>query len=159
MMYIVSMFEHSVKVEMALTAIQMKGIPKNYILAVQLDTQAPPPAPFDRMHSSDSRSLIDMPMILAALFALFGLIYGFLLTWGPVLWALIGTGFGFGLGLLIKLLTAKKKGQKKPKTKLPAVVVMVCCRDDQLQMVQDTMWAHAALGVAKLDIGKGAAVT
>ena len=158
MMYVVSMFEHSVKIEMALTSIEMKGIPNDSILAVPLDTRAPAPALFDRMHSSDSRSMLDIPMILAALFSLFGLIYGFLLAWGPVLWALIGTGSGFGLGLVIKLFTVKRSEKKQTK-KLPAVVVMVCCRDDQLQMVQDTMWAHAALGVAKLDIGNSGAVT
>ena len=151
MMYVVSTFEHSVKIEMALSAIEMKGIPKDRILAVALDTRAPAPMLFDRLHSSDSRSMIDLPMIMSALFALFGLIYGFLLTWGPVLWALIGTGFGFVLGLIIKLFTVKRSEKKQTK-KLPAVVVMVCCRDDQLQMVQDTMWAHAALGVAKLDL-------
>ena len=150
-MYVVSTFEHSVKIEMALSAIEMKGIPKDRILAVALDTRAPAPMLFDRLHSSDSRSMIDLPMIMSALFALFGLIYGFLLTWGPVLWALIGTGFGFVLGLIIKLFTVKRSEKKQTK-KLPAVVVMVCCRDDQLQMVQDTMWAHAALGVAKLDL-------
>ncbi len=157
-MYVVSAFEHTVKIEMALTSIEMKGIPKANILAVPLDTRAPSPVLFDRMHSSDSHSLLDMPIILAALFALFGLIYGFLLTWGPVLWALIGTGSGFGLGLIIKLFTVKRSEKKQTK-KLPAVVVLVCCRDDQLQMVQDTMWSHAALGVAKLDIGNSGAVT
>ena len=157
-MYVVSAFEHTIKIETALTSIEMKGIPKANILAVPLDTRAPSPALFDRLHSSDSRSMLDMPVILAALFALFGLIYGFLLTWGPVLWALIGTGFGFGLGFVIKLFTVKHS-EKKHTNKLPAVVVMVCCRDDQLQMVQDTMWAHAALGVAKLDLGDSRAVT
>ena len=157
-MYVVSTFEHTIKIEMALTSIEMKGIPKANILAVPLDTRAPSPALFDRLHSSDGRSLLDMPIILAALFALLGLIYGFLLAWGPVLWALIGTGFGFGLGLLIKLFIVKRSEKTKAK-KIPAVVVMICCRDDQLQMVQDTMWAHAALGVAKLDIGGGEAVT
>ncbi len=150
-MYVVSTFEQSVKIEMALTSIQMKGIPKDHILAVPLDTRAPVPMLFDRLHSTDSRSMLDIPIILAALFALFGLIYGFLLTWGPVMWALIGTGFGFGLGLIIKLLTIKREEKKQTK-KLSTVVIMVCCRDDQLQMVQDAMWAHSALGVAKLDL-------
>lgn len=136
---------------MALTSVEMMGIPKDNILAVPLDSRAPAPMLFDRLHSSDSRSMLDIPIILAALFALFGLIYGFLLAWGPVMWALIGTGFGFGLGLIIKLLTFKKKEKKQTK-KLSTVVIMVCCRDDQLQMVQDAMWAHSALGVAKLDL-------
>lgn len=151
MTYIVSAFEQTVKIEMALTSVEMMGIPKDNILAVPLDSRAPAPMLFDRLHSSDSRSMLDIPIILAALFALFGLIYGFLLAWGPVMWALIGTGFGFGLGLIIKLLTFKRN-KKKTNKKIATVVVMVCCRDDQLQMVQDAMWAHSALGVAKLDL-------
>ena len=154
MMYAVAAFDHTVKIEMALTSIEMSGIPKQNILAVPLDTRAPAPVLFDRMHSSDSRSLLDVPMILAALFALFGLIYGYLLAWGPVLWALIGTGAGFCLGLAFKLLFQKKRVTKSEKA-APAVVVMVCCSDTQLQMVQDTLWAHSALGVAKLDPGPG----
>ncbi len=157
-MYVVSTFEHTVKIETALTSMQMQGIPKESILAVPLDRRAEDPTLFDRFHSSDSRSLMDVPMILAALFSLFGLIYGFLLAWGPVLWALIGTGFGFGLGLLIKLFTVKRANAKQ-KQQTPAVVVLVCCTDSQLQMVQDTLWAHSALGVAKLDTGGSGAVT
>ena len=157
-MYIVSAFEHTVKIEMALTSIEMQGIPKDRILAVTLDTRAPAPALFDRLHSSDSKSLLDLPMILAALFALLGLIYGFLLAWGPVLWALIGTGLGFGLGLVIKLFTVRRSGKKQTGKRL-AVVVLVCCRSDQLQLVQDAMWAHSALGVARLNTGDSEAVT
>jgi hypothetical protein len=155
MMYAIAAFDHSVKVEMALTSIEKNGIPKQNILAVPLDTRAPAPMLFDRMHSSDSRSLLDVPMILAALFALFGLIYGFLLVWGPVLWALIGTGVGFFIGLAFKFLVQKKRNTKAEKA-APAVMVMVCCADTQLQMVQDTLWAHSALAVAKLNLGTGA---
>jgi hypothetical protein len=154
-MYIVSAFEQTVKIETAITSIQMQGVPKENILAVPLDRRAEGPLLFDRLHSSDSHSLMDVPMILAALFALLGLIYGFLLAWGPILWALIGTGFGFSLGLLIKLFAIKRYGLKPPKSHIPAVVVMIYCSDTQLQMVQDTLWAHSALGVAKLDPGAG----
>jgi fructokinase len=96
-MYIVSTFEHSVKLETAVTAVEMKGIPKEKILAVPLDNRNEDRMLFDRMHYSDSISMFDVPMITAAIFGLLGLIYGFLLTWGPVLWGIIGTGVGGGL--------------------------------------------------------------
>ena len=91
-MYVVSTFEHTVKLEAAITAIEMQGIHKENILAIPMDKRDEDRMLFDRIHSSDSLSMIDYPMIIAALFALFGLIYGFILKWGPVLWALIGTG-------------------------------------------------------------------
>ncbi len=150
-MYIVSNFEYSNKLEMAITAIEKKGIPKQDILAVPMDKKADDKMLVDRTHSSDSVSMFDVPMILAALFALFGLIYGFLLEWGPILWALIGTGAGFGVGVLIKLYTMRKR-KAKQQGKTAEVVLIVACDESRLQMVQDTLWAHAALGVAKLDI-------
>lgn len=152
-MHVVSTFEHTIKLEMAITAIEMIGIPKENILAVPMDKKNEGPALFDRVHYSDSLSLLDVPMISAAVFALLGLIYGFLLTWGPILWALIGTGAGFGIGLLLKLITTKER-IKKNKGKQPEVVLLVACDDKHLQMVQDTLWAHSAIGVAKFDPGK-----
>ncbi len=151
-MYIVSTFEQTLKIETAITAIEMKGVPRENIFAVPMDKQNEDRMLFDRMHSSDSLSMFDVPMILAALFALFGLIYGFLLEWGPILWALIGTGFGFFLGLGIKLITTKRKN-KKQKGKQPEVVLIISCKDEQLQMVQDTLWAYSATGVAKVGAG------
>ncbi len=150
-MYVISAFEQTLKIELALTALEMKGIPKKDILAVPLDKRSEDRLLLDRLHSSDSVSLMDFPVILAALFSLLGIIYGFLLAWGPVLWALIGTGFGFFLGLGIKLIFLKRK-QKKRSGKQPGVVVIVSCPDERLQMVQDTLWAYSALGVAKLNL-------
>ena len=103
------------------------------------------------MHYSDSTSMFDVPMIVAAIFGLFGLIYGFLLVWGPVLWALIGTGVGFAIGLGIKLITTRKMNIKQKESQ-PEVVFIINCSDNQTQMIQDTLWACGALGVAKLDI-------
>jgi hypothetical protein len=111
-MYVVSNFEHSMKVETAISALQMGGIPKKDILAVPLDKQNEGRLLLDRTHSSDNVSTMDVPIILAALFSLFGIIYGFLLQWGPIIWALIGTTVGFGLGVLLKLLSARKRKEK-----------------------------------------------
>lgn len=148
-MYVVSNFEHSIKLETAITALQMNGIPKEAILAVPLDRRSGDRMLFDWTHSSDNLSMIDFPIILAALFSLFGIIYGFLLRWGPVIWALIGTSFGFALGVLIKLFTTRKhKWNLRAET--PAVVLMVACGDAQLNMVLDTLWNNGALGASRL---------
>jgi hypothetical protein len=148
-MYIVSTFEHSIKLETAITAMEMNGIPKEDILAVPLDKKDEVRKLFDQMHYSDSRTLLDLMMISATTFALFGLIYGFLLYWGPVIWALIGTIFGAGVGLLIKLWTTRGR-LKKQAAQQPSVVLLVSCKENQMDMVQNTLWANFALGVSKL---------
>ncbi len=151
-MYIVSNFEHTIHLEAAVSTLQKRNIPKDSILAVPLDRQDDDRMLFDRTHASDRLSLIDMPVILAALFSLLGLIYGFLLYWGPVLWALIGTGTGFGVGLVIKLLMVKRNQKSKKVYKSTEVVLLVECRDNQSDMVQDILWSHGALGVSALTL-------
>ncbi|MEL7609197.1 MAG: hypothetical protein AAGU74_06790 [Bacillota bacterium] len=150
-MYIISNFEHTIKLETAITAVEMKGIPKEHILAVPMDKKNAGGMLFDQVHSSDGLSMLDIPMILAALFALFGAIYGFLLNWGPVIWGLIGTGLGAGVGILIKLYTTRKN-KKKQRAQTAAVFLLIACEENQAQMVQDTLWAYSALGVSKLQL-------
>jgi hypothetical protein len=106
----------------------------------------------DRLHASDHMSMMDYPTILAALFSLLGMIYGFELAWGPILWALIGTGVGFGLGLLIKLFTTRKRNEKQRET-ASQVVLLISCPQEKLDMVQETLWNHGAMGVSRLTPG------
>jgi len=152
-MYIISTFDHSNYLELAITAIQMKGIVKENILGVAMDTRGEDVKFFDSIHSSDGLSLLDLPIILAALCCLFASIYGFLLTWGPVLWGLIGIVSGFSLGLIIKLITTRKYNynrQKNPKSS--EVVLIIECKETQVEMVKDLLWEHHALGVSKLSL-------
>ena len=151
-MYIVSTFDHSNYLELAITAIQMKGIAKENILGVAMDKRGEDRKLFDTIHSSDGLSLLDLPIILATLFCLFGSIYGFLLTWGPVLWGIIGMVVGFSLGLIIKLITTKKYDNRQKKLKATEVVLIIECKETQVEMVKDLLWDHHALGVRKLNL-------
>ena len=150
-MYIISTFDHSNYLELAITAIQMKGIAKENILGVSLDKRGEDGKLFDTIHSSDGLSLLDLPMILGTLFCFFGSIYGFILTWGPVLWGLIGLLAGLSLGFIIKLMTTKKYDNRQKRLKATEVVLIIQCKENQLAMVKDLLWEHHALGVRKLD--------
>jgi hypothetical protein len=151
-MYVVSTFEHSKYLELAITAIQIKGIEKHKILAVPLDKRSEEVSVLDSVHFSDGISMIDVPCVLGTLFGVFGAIYGFVLKWGPILWGLIGIFIGACLGLIIKLITTKKYNNRQGGTRNTEVVVIVECKDEQLDMVKDIFWAHHALGVSRLDL-------
>jgi len=153
-MYIVSTFDHSNYLELAITAIQMKGVAKESILGVSMDKRGEDRKLFDTIHSSDGLSMLDLPIILATLFCLFGSIYGFILTWGPVLWGLVGLLVGFSLGLLIKLITTKKYDNRQKKLRATEVVLIIECKENQVEMVKDVLWEHHALGVRKLILDK-----
>lgn len=80
-MNIVSTFDHSVYLELAIMAIQMKGIKKENIIAVPIDKRGEDRMLFDSIHSSDGLSLFDLPAILACIFLIIGGVYGFILKW------------------------------------------------------------------------------
>lgn len=151
-MYIVSIFDHSVYLELAITAIQMKGIKKENIMAISLDKKGEQRKLFDSIHSSDGLSLLDLPAILAVIGGVFGGIYGFVLKWGPLLWGLIAISAGFALGIIIKLISTKKYSDRQDDKRGAEVVLMIECIESQVEMVKDMLWAHKALGVRKLDI-------
>ncbi|MBC2727868.1 hypothetical protein [Desulfosporosinus sp.] len=151
-MYIISTFEHSNYLELAITSIQMKGIKKESILCVPMDKRGEDKQLFDTLHSSDGLSLLDLPIILATMFCLFGGIYGFLLTWGPILWGLISMVVGFGIGFMIKLIITKKYDNRQKSLKATEVVMIINCDDHQLDMIRDTLWRHNALGVSRLSL-------
>ncbi|HEY8908924.1 MAG TPA: hypothetical protein VIM51_01400 [Desulfosporosinus sp.] len=151
-MYIVSTFDHSNYLELAITAIQMKGVPKEQILGVAMDKRAEDRKLFDSLHSADGLSLLDLPIILAAICCLFASIYGFLLTWGPILWGIIGMFVGFSVGLIIKLITTKKYDDRQKRSKATEVVLIIECKEHQLEIVIDLLWEHHALGVRKLSL-------
>jgi hypothetical protein len=152
-MYVISTFEHSKYLELAMTAIQMKGIPKESILAVPMDRRGEDRKLFDSIHGSDGLSLLDFPAVLGTLLGIIGSVYGFVLAWGPLIWGLIGIVSGGIIGLIIRLITTKKHSVNRQSNKQSTEIVLIVeCKENQLETVKDTLWAHYAFGVSKLDL-------
>lgn len=150
--YIISTFEQSLSLEKAITAVQIKGIAKENILAVSMDKKSEQPNLFDKIYSSDGLNLLDLSFLLGSVFSLFGVIYGFILTWGPIIWGLIGILAGFAVGFSTKLLFVKKY-IKNSTNKIPSQVVLVIkCDEDKLDIVKDILWEHNAMGVRRLEL-------
>jgi len=150
-MYIISTFDYSVNLELALTSIQMKGVEKENIFVVPVDKSNEEINLFDSIHHSDSVSLLDLASVLGAIFMLFGSIYGFVLKWGPVWWGVIGLVFGFSIGFIIKLILLKKYSNRKKSKKESEVIIIIECKETLVEMVKDILWSNHALGVSKVD--------
>lgn len=151
-MYVISTFEHSIYLELAITEIQKKGVKKENIMAIPLDKREEQRNLFDSIHSSDGLSLFDLPAILAVLGGIFGGIYGFVLKWGPLIWGLIGIAICFAAGFIIKLMIVKKYSGRQNNKRGEEVVVIIECIENQLETVRNILWNNNALGVRKLDI-------
>jgi hypothetical protein len=153
MTYVIATFEQSLFLEMAITALQQKGISQAHILAVPLDKRQEPRQLFDTIHRADGFSLLDLAAVLGTVFMLLGAIYGSVLAWGPIIWGIIGACGGLIPGFLIKYTILKRRIQKNggdPKKITSEVVVMVVCKEWQLQSVEQTLWENLALGVSRI---------
>jgi TM2 domain-containing membrane protein YozV len=150
-MHIISTFEHSNYLELAITDLEAKGIPKKNIFDVPMDKRDEERKLFDTIHHSDGLSVFDLPMVLGTFFMIFGAVYGFVLKWGPLLWGLIAMFGGFALGLIIKLKLAKTSAYKSKTDKSTEVVLIIQCDKNQMDMVKNSLWNNHALGVSQVD--------
>lgn len=143
-MLVIATFENSLFIEMAISALEQKGISKEKIFAAPLDKQKDPRQLFDTIHRADGVSLFDAGAILGTCLMLLGAIYGYILKWGPIIWGIIGAVSGLLIGILIKLWLVKKNGNKKISSE---IVLMIRCEEYQWDSVQQMLWENLALGV------------
>src|SRR4051812_24931214 len=148
-MHIISSFEHSAFLELAINHLQEKGVEKENIVAVPLQNMKDQPTLFDTIHRSDGESLLDLAAVLGTIFSVLGASFGFVLTWGPIIWGLLGLAFGAIIGFMIDYLLTKK--HKKSKTNLNTeVILVVSCKENEYETVKRTLFKNRALGVGEL---------
>lgn len=156
MIQIFSTLEHSIKLELAISALEQEGIQKDNIFTVPLTNRKVERKLFDNMHNSDGVSLISTGAALGTALSVIGASVGFSLKWGPIYWGLIGATVGFLLGFLIDLFINKviKKHQRLLKGKNPQVILVVECDDEQADAVENILWHCLALGIARVQSGQ-----
>ncbi|SDO73102.1 hypothetical protein SAMN04487897_12093 [Paenibacillus sp. yr247] len=150
-MHVIASFNHSIYLELAITALEEAGIPKEHIYAVSLQGRPIKPKMFDSIYGSDGVSLFDAGVALATAFAVIGSSYGFILKGGAILWGLIGAIIGFTIGLMIDIAHKKKKANRTSRGKKTEVIVLVTCAKEEAKQIQTVFWEHHAIGVASCD--------
>ncbi|QGH33299.1 hypothetical protein GI584_04265 [Gracilibacillus salitolerans] len=151
-MQLFSTLENTIYLEMAISMLEKKGIKKENIYAVPLDNRKEERKLFDTLHRSDGTSLIDIGLALATAFSVVGASIGFELALGPIYWGLIGAFIGFVIGVIIRLFTERviKKKKRLLKGKHSEVIVIIECEETQAELVENILWNHFAIGVAKV---------
>lgn len=148
-MMVIATFENSIFIELAISALEQKGIPKERIFAAPLDKRKEPRQIFDTIHQTDGISFFDAGAILGTCLMLLGAIYGQVLDWGPIIWGIIGAVGGILLGIGIKLFIFRKKQFNRKKI-ISEVVLMIRCDDHQWDVVEKILWENTALGMTKV---------
>jgi hypothetical protein len=151
-MQLFSTFESNAFLEMAIVTLEKKGIKKENIFAVPLDNRTEDRKVFDSIHRSDGTSVIDIGVALATAFSVVGASIGFKLSWGPIYWGLISAFIGLVIGVAIRLFTETvlKKKKRLLKGKQSEIILIIDCEELQAELVENILWNHFALGVAKV---------
>jgi hypothetical protein len=150
-MQIFATFEYSNFLELAITELEGKGIKEIY--AVPLNLRQHQPRLMDSIHRADGISHFDKAMILAFMFATIGASKGFVWAWGPIVWGLIGAAAGFVTGVLLNImilmLMARNNKKALRKGGKSEVILIVGCEEREIGIVEDILWSHRAIGLAK----------
>lgn len=151
-MYVISAFQYSVLVELALSELELKGISKEKIFSIPLTVQRDQQHFFDGLHSADGISLFDLGAILATATSVVTASIGFSLAWGPIVWGIIGAVGGFCVGFIIDYFYNKTKAVnfKKITNKSPQVIIMIYCNEEEHPLVEGILWRNQALGISVL---------
>ena len=159
-MYVYASFDYSAYLELAITDLEKRGIAREHILAVPLDKRVEERMVLDTIHRADGISLFDGAAVLGAVFMELGVIYGFVLKWGPIAWGLIGLFGGAMLGFLLDYFYGRVRSHKQEKATRKQVkagenntevILTVYCEPNQYEMVEKVLWDNMAFGVGKLD--------
>lgn len=150
-MYIVATFEYSKSIEMAIVDLERTGLTRKEILALPLDKRQEVGKLFDSIHQSDGTSLVDKSAVLGTIFMLLGVIYGYVLTWGPILWGTIGLSTGFIVGFVWDLLVMKRKRKKTKASRHhnSEIILLVMCTNHSAKQVEKILWDNHAFGVGR----------
>ncbi len=151
-MQLFATFDSNDYLEIAIAAIEKKGIKSENIFAVPLDKRTEDVRLYDTLHQSDGTTLIDIGVALATAFSVIGASIGFKLTWGPIYWGLISAALGFILGFAIRLYVelVYKKKKRARKGKFAEIILIIDCEESLAAHVESILWEHFAQGVAKV---------
>jgi len=151
-MYIFSSFPQSVHLEMAISELEQAGIARDRILAVPLDRRPSEPSRRDPAVRTDRLSLVDGAAVLGTAVMVLGVIYGFVLPGGPIIWGiaglLAGAAAGFGLDYFRHPRRTVPGGGKNS---AGGVVLLVRCGREETATVTAILWRNFAGGVGCLE--------
>lgn len=151
-MYIVSTFQYSEYLELAISELELRGIPRKKILAIPLEKNVEARKVFDTIQTSDGISLIDVSTILGTALMVLGVIYGYIWKWGPIIWGLIGLLGGAALGFLLDILPKKgPRSKNKVEKNTSDVILMIECNKTQVEMLRSILLKNLALGIGSLE--------
>lgn len=149
-MLIAATFDHSSFVELAVTELEERGIAQEKMLAIPLAQKEKGFAILDTIHRADGVSIMDAAAVFGTIGMVLGTIYGFIWTWGPIIWGLIGLFVGAAVGFAGDYLLIRRNLSTQRKSKVSELVLMVSCETTQADIVEQILRNNTAFGVGRV---------
>jgi hypothetical protein len=149
-LHVISSFESSVYLELAILALEQKGFDKENIAAVPMEPTTKRSDLLDSIQRAEGISAIDAAAVLGTVFAVLGASFGFELKWGPILWGLIGLAAGVSAGLILFMIAGKRQDRKTSAAKA-VVVLIIHCEEGESNQVSHILQQFSAIGIGILD--------
>ncbi|MGG3561187.1 hypothetical protein ABES03_06255 [Neobacillus rhizosphaerae] len=147
-MPVISIFEHSLALELAISELENHHIEKERILAAPVKKNVVEKKYLDP-YNADGLNLFIVSGIGMSVMLL-GTMYGFVLYWGPILWGLIGLIAGSIIGLVIDYIWKKTVRKKTLRKNIADVLLIVNCEEDQVELVENILKQHHTLGLVRI---------
>lgn len=148
--YVTASFEHSIMLELVISELAQKGIPQEQVCAIPMNMPQKEKHLIDTIHRADGLSMMDLATFFGTVFMLFGMMWGFWWTWGPVIWGTIGLFGGGALGFAIKYIYYRLYAEKQPSIgKNTEVVLIVACQKSEAEMVERVLAGHLAMSIGR----------
>ncbi|MED4040297.1 hypothetical protein [Niallia taxi] len=146
-MTVISLFEHSLKLELAISELENNHIGRECILAKPIFLEQTEYSFIDPYNNNGMN--LFLVSCLTMIMMLLGTIYGFVLYLGPIIWGLIGMIAGALVGIFLDL-SIKKSKRKKPARSPAEVLLIINCEEDKANMVEMILKKYQTLGIVRL---------
>ena len=142
---------------MAISELEQKGIARESIYAFPLKLRVKERKIFDSINRADGISLFDGMAAWGTFFMILGSIFGYLWTWGPIIWGLIGLAFGSTLGFVLdRFVSSALRHKNKQRTmvnnkkcdRISEVILIIKCAQEDVTKIEDILWENAAIAVS-----------
>ncbi|MBB6693786.1 hypothetical protein H7B90_20520 [Cohnella xylanilytica] len=150
-MHVISTFEHSSQLELAILSLEQDGIERGSIAAVPMEPVTERPPIPEAIHRMDGSKFFDIGALLSTVFSVLGASIGFRLRWGPIIWGIIGVAAGVAAAFVLWRLAGGKSsrpgGGSRP---VSEVVLIVRCDESEAKRVIGILKKFSAGRIGKL---------